>query len=60
MILYSQRTEAEKEIIHKAYEFEKEAYINESYERNPYADAIMAMGLWEDLNVAIELWLGKA
>ena len=49
------RTPAEQEIIRKAYDFEVEAIANNSTERNPYASAVKAMGLWEALNEAIEM-----
>ena len=57
MTTFFNRTPAEQEIIRKAYDFEIEAIQNDSAERNPYADAIQAMGLWEALNEAIEMAL---
>ena len=52
---YTNRTESEKEIIRKAYEFEIEAIENLDASPNPYLDAIRAMGLDEALDEAIEL-----
>lgn len=46
---------AEQEIIRKAYDFEVAAIEAESSERNPYAKAMQAMGLWEALNEALEM-----
>ena len=55
MTTFFNRTAAEQEIICKAYDFEIEAIEKGSSERNPYTDAIKAMGLWEALNEAIEM-----
>lgn len=55
MKTYFDRTPAEQEIIRKAYDFEIEAIAQDSAERNPYTDAIKAMGLWEALNEAVEM-----
>lgn len=55
MITFWDRTPAEQEIIRKAYDFEIEAIEKNSSERNPYTDAIKAMGLWEALNEAVEM-----
>lgn len=55
MTAFFNRTPAEQEIIRKAYDFEIEAIANNSTERNPYAPAVKAMGLWEALNEAIEM-----
>jgi len=55
MTTFFNRTPAEQEIIRKAYDFEVEAIANNSTERNPYASAVKAMGLWEALNEAIEM-----
>ena len=55
MTTFINRTPAEQEIIRKAYDFEVEAIRTESAERNPYADALQAMGLWEALNEALEM-----
>lgn len=52
---YHERTNEEKEIIRKAYEFEIQAIETDSAERNPYADTVKAMGLWEAINIAVEL-----
>lgn len=52
---YSERTTAEQDIIRKAYEFEIQAIEEGSAERNPYTEAIKAMGLWEALNEAVEM-----
>ena len=54
MTTYFNRTSAEQDIIRKAYDFEIEAIAEGSSERNPYAAAIKAMGLWEALNEAVE------
>lgn len=54
-ILYFNRSAAEQDIIRKAYDFEVAAIEAESSERNPYAEAIQAMGLWEVLNEALEM-----
>ena len=58
MKTYFERTPAEREIITKAYEFEIAAIEAESSERNPYTEAIKAMGLWEALNEAVEMAYG--
>lgn len=55
MTTFFNRTPAEQEIIRKAYDFEVEAIANNSTERNPYAPAVKAMGLWEALNEAVEM-----
>lgn len=55
MKTFFERTPAEREIIIKAYEFEVEAIEAESSERNPYAEVIKTMGLWEALNEALEM-----
>ena len=55
MIDYTNRTESEKDIIRKAYEFEIEAIENLDSNPNPYLSAIHAMGLDEALNEAIDL-----
>ena len=52
------RTASEQEIIRLAYDFEIEAIEQTSSARNPYAEAIKAMGLWEALNEAVELHFG--
>ena len=54
-ILFNARTAIEQDIIRKAYDFEIEAIRTESAERNPYTDAIQAMGLWEALNEAVDM-----
>ena len=46
---------AEQDIIRKAYDFEVAAIEAESSERNPYFEALQAMGLWEALNEALEM-----
>ena len=58
MKTFFERTPAEREIIVKAYEFEVAAIEAESTERNPYTEAIKAMGLWEALNEALEMAYG--
>ena len=55
MTTYFNRTQAEQDILRKAYDFEIEAIKNDSSERNPYTEAIRAMGLWEALNEAVEM-----
>lgn len=55
MTTFFNRTIAEQDIIRKAYDFEVAAIEANSAERNPYADAIKAMGLWEALNEAVEM-----
>lgn len=55
MTTFINRTPAEQEIIRKAYDFEVAAIEAESSERNPYAEALQAMGLWEALNEALEM-----
>lgn len=55
MKTYFERTTAEQDIIRKAYEFEIQAIEEGSAERNPYTEAIKAMGLWEALNEAVEM-----
>ena len=55
MTTFFNRTTAEQEIIRKAYDFEIKAIENDSSERNPYTEAIKAMGLWEALNEAVEM-----
>jgi hypothetical protein len=55
MTTYSNRTPAEQEIIRKAYDFEIAAIAQNSAERNPYFEAVKAMGLWEAINEAVEM-----
>ena len=55
MKTYFDRTPAEQEIIRKAYDFEIKAIAEDSSERNPYFEAIRAMGLWEAINEAVEM-----
>ena len=55
MTTYFNRTPAEQEIIRKAYDFEIEAIAQNSAERNPYFEAVKAMGLWEAINEAVEM-----
>lgn len=55
MKTYFERTATEQEIIRKAYEFEIKAIEEDNDERNPYAEAIMAMGLWDALSEAVEM-----
>lgn len=55
MTTFWDRTPAEQEIIRKAYDFEIEAIKKNSWENNPYINAIKAMGLWEALNEAVEM-----
>ena len=52
---FYQRSAAEQDTIVKAYEFEVAAIEADSSERNPYIEAIKAMGLWEAFNEAIEM-----
>ena len=49
------RTPEEQEIICKAYEFEIDAIENLSTEPNPYAEAILKMGLLDALNEAVAM-----
>ena len=55
---YFDRTASEQEIIRLAYDFEIEAIKQTSSARNPYIEAIKAMGLLEALNEAVELHFG--
>ena len=55
MTTFINRTPAEQEIIRKAYDFEVAAIEAENSERNPYMEALQAMGLWEALNEALEM-----
>jgi hypothetical protein len=55
MTTFINRTPAEQEIIRKAYDFEVAAIEAESSERNPYFEALQAMGLWEAVNEALEM-----
>ena len=55
---YFDRTASEQEIIRLAYDFEIEAIEQTSSTRNPYIEAIKAMGLLEALNEAVELHFG--
>lgn len=55
MTTFFNRTTAEQKIIRKAYDFEIKAIEKGSSERNPYTEAIKAMGLWEALNEAVEM-----
>ena len=55
MKTFFEHTPAEQEIITKAYEFEVAAIEAESTERNPYFEAIKAMGLLEALDEALEM-----
>lgn len=57
---FYQRSAAEQDIIVKAYEFEAAAIEADSSERNPYIEAIKAMGLWEAFNEAIEMAYGHS
>ena len=54
-ISFTARAATEQELIRKAYDFEIEAIRADSSERNPYFEAIKAMGLWEALNEAVEM-----
>lgn len=55
MTTFTNRTPAEQEIIRAAYDFEVAAIEAESSERNPYFEAVKAMGLWEAVNEAVEM-----
>ena len=55
MTTFFNRSTAEQDIIRKAYDFEVAAIEAESSERNPYFEALQAMGLWEALNEALEM-----
>ena len=58
MKAYFERTTEEQEIIRKAYDFEIEAIRKNSWDENPYGDAVRAMGLWEAINEAVEMHYG--
>ena len=55
MTTFNHRTTEEQEIIRLAYDFEIEAIRAESMERNPYRDALIEMGLWEEIEIAVEM-----
>ena len=55
MTTFTNRTPVEQEIIRAAYDFEIAAIETDSSERNPYFEAVKAMGLWEALNEAVEM-----
>jgi len=55
MKTYSELTAKDKELIRKAYQFEIDAIEADSAERNPYADKVKALGLWDAINIAVEL-----
>ena len=55
MKYYWERTEAEREIMHAAYEWEVARVFGDDDSPNPYAKEIMAMGLWEAFNDAVEM-----
>lgn len=55
MTTFFNRTTAEQELIRKAYDFEIEAIEKDSAERNPYREAVKAMGLWEAVEEAVEM-----
>ena len=52
---FYERTETEKNIICKAYDFEIEAIKNLDPTANPYMEEIKAMGLLEALNEAVSM-----
>ena len=55
MINYYDRTAEEQEIITKAYEFEIQAIEDCNPIGNPYKPTLIAMGLWEALEEALEM-----
>ena len=55
MTTFFNRSTEEQEIIRKAYAFEMEAITASSSAPNPYKDAIVAMGLWEAVEEAVEM-----
>lgn len=55
MMTYFDRTASEQELICKAYNFEIEAIEKNSTKRNPYREALKAMGLWEAIEEAVEM-----
>lgn len=59
---FYERTEAERNIIRKAYEFEIEAIENldpmVDSPANPYMKDIKAMGLWKAFNEAVSMAYG--
>lgn len=55
MTTFFNRTTSEQELICKAYNFEIEAIEKDSTERNPYREAVKAMGLWEAVEEAVEM-----
>ena len=60
MTTFFDRTETEKAIIRKAYDFEINCVENDDLDSvNPYLEAIKKMGLLEALNEAIKLHYGN-
>lgn len=55
MTTFFDRTASEQELIRKAYNFEIKAIEKDSAERNPYREAVKAMGLWEAVEEAVEM-----
>lgn len=55
MTSYFNLTTEQKETIRKAYEFEVDCIEIGSYEPNPYRKAVKEMGLWEAIQVALEM-----
>lgn len=55
MTTFFDRIASEQELIRKAYDFEIKAIEKDSAERNPYKEAVKAMGLWEAIEEAVEM-----
>lgn len=59
MKTFYERTDSEKDIIKKAYQYEIEAIENNNLDSNPYLPRVLSMedgkDVWEAINVAIEL-----
>ena len=55
MTTFNHRTTEEQELIRKAYDFEIAAIHAESMERNPYRDRLKEMGVWEEIEIAVEM-----
>ena len=63
MITIMQRTENERDIIRKAYDFEIKAIEKCDATTNPWYNTIMQMEegeeVWEGINIAVEMAYGK-
>lgn len=64
MITIMQRTENERDIIRKAYDFETKAIEECDTTTNPWYNTIMQMEegeeVWEGINIAVEMAYGRA